>query len=173
MKFQDKLQMLRKSKGLSQEKLGYEIGVSRQAITKWENGSAMPEVEKVILLSEFFHVTTDYLLKEYIEEPEKLQAVEQATDPKKKISIRLKIGIPALLVSTVFWLVLWVLSQLYPVYSVTGSGKPLIGFFGFLGYHQILHESYAVAGIGCLGMALLIVELILRMKRKEKGAIKV
>lgn len=38
MKFQDKLQMLRKAKGLSQEKLGYEIGVSRQVITKWENG---------------------------------------------------------------------------------------------------------------------------------------
>ena len=45
------------------------IGVSRQAITKWENGLASPELEKIVSLSECFKVSTDYLLKDNITEP--------------------------------------------------------------------------------------------------------
>lgn len=53
---------LRKVKGLSQEQLANEIGVSRQAVSKWESQQSLPELDKVIILSEYFHVSTDYLL---------------------------------------------------------------------------------------------------------------
>lgn len=64
MKLPEKIQRERKKMGLSQEKLAEKIGVSRQAITKWENGLASPELEKIVSLSECFKVSTDYLLKD-------------------------------------------------------------------------------------------------------------
>lgn len=57
------IQDLRKRKGLSQEELAEKIDVSRQAVSKWENGSSVPDVEKIIALSNFFQVSTDYMLK--------------------------------------------------------------------------------------------------------------
>ena len=69
MKLPEKIQRERKKMGLSQEKLAEKIGVSRQAITKWENGLASPELEKIVSLSECFKVSTDYLLKDNITEP--------------------------------------------------------------------------------------------------------
>lgn len=58
-----RIQKLRKSKGISQEELADRIGVSRQAVSKWESGQSTPDIEKIILLSEYFGTTTDYLLK--------------------------------------------------------------------------------------------------------------
>ncbi len=59
----ERLQELRKSRGISQEQLAEQAGVSRQAVSKWELGESAPELDKVVALSEFFGVTTDYLLK--------------------------------------------------------------------------------------------------------------
>jgi transcriptional regulator with XRE-family HTH domain len=64
MQFHEKLQMLRKEKGLSQEMLAEMLGLSRQAISKWESGQTYPETDKLIVLSEIFGVTVDSLLKD-------------------------------------------------------------------------------------------------------------
>jgi transcriptional regulator with XRE-family HTH domain len=63
MNISERIQALRKAKGMSQEDLAERIGVSRQAISKWESGQSSPDIENVILLSDIFQVTTDYLLK--------------------------------------------------------------------------------------------------------------
>lgn len=63
MNMADRIQYLRKSKGISQEELADKVGVSRQAVSKWESEQSTPDVEKIILLSDLFEVTTDYLLK--------------------------------------------------------------------------------------------------------------
>lgn len=68
MKFCDKLIELRKEKGYSQEHLSYCLGVSRQSVSKWEAGTSMPELSKLIQLSEIFDVTVDYLVKDQVEE---------------------------------------------------------------------------------------------------------
>ena len=70
MKLADKLFELRKEKGWSQEKLAEQINVSRQSISKWESGQALPELEKIVELSKIFRVTTDYLLLEDSDKPE-------------------------------------------------------------------------------------------------------
>ena len=59
----EKIQALRKQQGMSQEQLSAIMAVSRQAISKWEVGESIPDVDNVVQLSEIFEVTTDYLLK--------------------------------------------------------------------------------------------------------------
>lgn len=63
MNIADRIQHLRKIKGISQEELAEKVGVSRQAVSKWESEQSIPDIDKVIIMSEFFEVTTDYILK--------------------------------------------------------------------------------------------------------------
>lgn len=63
MNMSDRIQYLRKQKGYSQEEPADKVGVSRQAVSKWESEQSMPDLEKVIIMSELFEVTTDYILK--------------------------------------------------------------------------------------------------------------
>ena len=64
MIFSEKLQLLRKSKGLTQENLAEKLDVSRQAVAKWESGQAYPDIGNLIEISRLFHVTVDYLVKD-------------------------------------------------------------------------------------------------------------
>ncbi|MCI9126857.1 MAG: helix-turn-helix domain-containing protein [Eubacterium sp.] len=64
MKLADKIILLRKQKGWSQEELAAQMDVSRQSVSKWESGASTPDIDKIILLSQIFDTTTDYLLKE-------------------------------------------------------------------------------------------------------------
>ena len=74
MTFADKLIRLRKINGMSQEDLADELGVSRQAISKWEGMLSVPDLQNVLKISELFGVTTDYLLKDSIGEDGKYTA---------------------------------------------------------------------------------------------------
>ncbi|MBO0412231.1 helix-turn-helix transcriptional regulator [Enterococcus hulanensis] len=60
--FSEKLKELRKSKGISQEALSEVLAVSRQSISKYENGTAEPDFEKLAIIADFFQVSYDYLL---------------------------------------------------------------------------------------------------------------
>ena len=60
----EKIASLRKKRGMSQEAFAELLDVSRQAVSKWESGSSFPEIDKIVKISEFFGVTTDYLLKD-------------------------------------------------------------------------------------------------------------
>ena len=63
MNLSDRIQYLRKVRGISQEGLAEKLGVSRQAVSKWESEQSMPDLDKIISMSDYFEVTTDYLLK--------------------------------------------------------------------------------------------------------------
>ena len=69
MTFQERLITLRKQQGLSQEQLGYELGVTRQTVSKWELGVTTPEMDKLIQLSDFFHISIDELVGHTSPEP--------------------------------------------------------------------------------------------------------
>ncbi|MEG2002660.1 MAG: helix-turn-helix transcriptional regulator, partial [Clostridia bacterium] len=60
MTFGNKLQTLRKQKGLSQEELADILQVSRQAISKWELDETLPEIGKIVAIANYFDVTTDF-----------------------------------------------------------------------------------------------------------------
>ena len=64
MNFNEKLIDLRKTKGMSQEELGAELKVSRQTISKWESGQSYPDFQRLVLLSDYFGLTLDELVKD-------------------------------------------------------------------------------------------------------------
>jgi len=70
MTIADKIIALRKKRGWFQKELAEILDVSRQSISKWESGQAIPDMNRVIRMSEIFGVTTDYLLKDNLESPE-------------------------------------------------------------------------------------------------------
>ena len=88
MSIAERILTLRKSKGMSQEQLAEAVGVSRQAVSKWESEQASPDPEKIVILSEIFGVNTDYLLKGT--EPEK--EAEKTTEEKKTEDTHMTVG---------------------------------------------------------------------------------
>ena len=79
MKLSEKIFSCRRRAGLSQEALAEKLGVSRQAVSKWETGEAVPEISKLLLMSRAFGVTTDWLLSE--EEPERSEEPTREEPP--------------------------------------------------------------------------------------------
>lgn len=87
----DKIINLRKKNGWSQEELGAMLNVSRQSVSKWESMTSIPDLEKIIKMSEIFEVTTDFLLKDEIEMEEvsdAMNAVEISSVSETAISKR-------------------------------------------------------------------------------------
>ena len=72
----DKIIDLRKRNGWSQEDLADKLGVSRQSVSKWEVAQSTPDMNKIIMMSEIFGVSTDYLLKDSFDEPERIEEVD-------------------------------------------------------------------------------------------------
>ncbi|MEE3471945.1 MAG: DUF5680 domain-containing protein [Butyrivibrio hungatei] len=64
MNFSEKLQLIRKSKGMTQEELAEKLDVSRQAVAKWESGQVYPDISNLIQISNLFNVTVDYLVRD-------------------------------------------------------------------------------------------------------------
>lgn len=74
----EKIAQLRKQKGWSQEELTNRLQVSRQAVSKWEGGASIPDLDKILKLSALFEVTTDYLLKDTLEASDAAPAAVRA-----------------------------------------------------------------------------------------------
>ncbi len=83
MIFADKLILLRKKAGWSQEELAEQMNVTRQSVSKWEGAQSVPDLEKMIRLSELFGVSTDYLLKDDMEEAEHIRLSEDMPSLKR------------------------------------------------------------------------------------------
>lgn len=80
MKLYEKITLYRKKNGLSQEELAEKIGVSRQAVSKWETGDALPEITKLKSLADTFNVTVDFLLDD-----EKEEFLQQSDSPSVSV----------------------------------------------------------------------------------------
>ena len=75
MNLSEKIVMHRKSAGLSQEELAEKLNLSRQAVSRWESGTAMPDAGNILQLSKLFGVTADYLLNDEYQSDADLQKV--------------------------------------------------------------------------------------------------
>lgn len=81
----DKIMNLRKKNNWSQEDLAEKLGISRQSVSKWESGTSIPDIDKIIKISAIFDVSTDYLLKDELEE---ILPAEAGTDYMEKETLR-------------------------------------------------------------------------------------
>lgn len=97
----DKIQFQRKRLELSQEALAGILGVSRQSVSKWESGASLPELEKIIQLSELFDVTTDYLL---------IDSIDIAHRSRPKASLLFLLGLAAVCVGMIAAVILGILA---------------------------------------------------------------
>lgn len=85
----EKIALLRRQNGWSQEELADQLNVSRQAVSKWEGGTSIPDLDKILKLSALFEVSTDYLLKDELEQPgatAPLPKEERVTEPCRTVS---------------------------------------------------------------------------------------
>ena len=114
----EKLFVLRKKAGMNQEELAERLDVSRQAISKWENGESFPEITKLKAIADIFSVTTDFLLDdtkdefmraEFSENAERKTAFDRFSDKTEEIFGKLRIP-------------LGILSIVYGVYQIVIMG---------------------------------------------------
>lgn len=84
MKLDEKLISLRKEKGITQLSVAEVLGVSRQAISRWESGTALPSTENLARLSELYHVPVDYLLNDDAQRPDRPEGSERTPDEPQK-----------------------------------------------------------------------------------------
>ena len=91
MVFSEKLQILRKSKGLTQEELAEKLNVSRQAVAKWESAMVFPDIYNIIQISNLMNVSVDYLVKD--QECEASPTSERRTDLDELIAFRLEANV--------------------------------------------------------------------------------
>ena len=83
----DKIINLRKKNGWSQEELAEKLGVTRQSISKYEGAQSIPDLDKILKLSEIFGVTTDYLIKDELEEEEYAASQMQENESERDRSV--------------------------------------------------------------------------------------
>ena len=150
MNLSEKLYSLRKKSGLSQEQLAEKLGVSRQAISKWEIGVSQPECDKLILISKYFNVSIDYLLKD-----ENIRSENSSDDNLNrpyKTNLKVYIGL-GLCILGFICLVLWgVLISINPTFTqniaessritVDGRGILLIFFLLLVAIGFILIKNH-------------------------------
>lgn len=122
MNFNDRLTDLRKRKGLSQEQLGYELGVSRQTVSNWELGQSYPDFQRLVLLSDYYDMSLDELVRgvdvgdvRALNESEKqISSIYSDVERGKEAALR---ALRALLVVVCVVLVLFALVVAYGVIS--------------------------------------------------------
>ena len=90
MNFADKILKLRKYNGMSQEALAEKLNVSRQAISRWEMGTAQPDAQNILQISKLFNVTTDYLLNDDYESDKDIPVVQTVTKESQDLFLRKK-----------------------------------------------------------------------------------
>lgn len=114
MNFGDKLIEQRKSKKLSQEQLADKMGVSRQAVSRWEAGNALPDVTNLKKISELFEVSTDYLLNDSLVLGSDPNAANDEEKKKVKVGKLCRISLFLTLFGVIGICLLFILSSVIP-----------------------------------------------------------
>lgn len=137
----DKIVNLRKKNGMSQEELAEKMNVSRQAVSKWESAQSIPDLEKILQLGRIFGVTTDYLLKEEMEDEEfsgdnasnvRVVTLAEANEflaQRKDSSLKIAVATFLCILSIIPLLFLGVLSEYFPLSENLAMAAGLISMF--------------------------------------------
>jgi len=171
----DKILSLRKARGWSQEELAEKVGVTRQAISRWEANSAKPDADKILDICDLFGVSADYLLRDkYNGEGELPVPPPSETAPARTAGIAAFqiLGILLIISSVLVFCTLGILSGLAPHTYI----KNQIAYRGILGYimgHHLWWLVWLDVAMLVMGVFLLVglgplKEAILRQIEKWK-----
>ena len=173
MKLNEKIVKLRKKNGLSQEDLANKMNVSRQAVSRWEHDTALPDANNILQLSKLFGVTADYLLNDDYESDFDVPAIKetkQNADKKEKNIIQKIIGICAASAGTLGNFIIYIISRFVKVsvpritYDETGQKWYTYGGFEDYSYKYFIQEhnleflSILFLGIMIVGIALIFIK---------------
>ena len=120
MNFNEKLIKLRKERGLSQEELGAAVGVSRQTISKWELAQSYPDFQKLVLLSDYFKISLDTLVKDIdvedvrdknLNEKQLSMIYKDITPAKKTVGTVVNIFCAIAIIGVIFFVLLIILNM--------------------------------------------------------------
>ena len=160
----DKIVSLRKKAGWSQEDLAEKLGVTRQSVSKWEGAQSVPDMDKVVMMSRLFGVSTDFLLKDELEEETPCAAAQEDDTPLRRVSLTQasaylalrKAAAPKIAIATALCII-------SPVTLILLAGMSEVQRFPISGN--------AAAGIGLcvlLGLVALAVSIFLRADAEAK-----
>ncbi len=160
----DKIVSLRKKAGWSQEDLAEKLGVTRQSVSKWEGAQSVPDMDKVVMMSRLFGVSTDFLLKDELEEEAPCAAAQDDDTPLRRVSLTQasaylalrKAAAPKIAIATALCII-------SPVTLILLAGMSEVQRFPISGN--------AAAGIGLcvlLGLVALAVSIFLRTSAEAK-----
>ena len=109
----EKILNMRKARGWSQEELADRAGVSRQAVSRWESGSAKPDADKIIVICDLFGISADYLLRDNYEGERSAGAPAQTESPYP-VNMKQRILKLYALISAIALFVMMVISSAFP-----------------------------------------------------------
>lgn len=172
MSFGEKLFKLRKEKGYSQEALAERLNTTRQAISKWENNQGYPETEKLIIISDAFEVSIDYLLKDSIERENNQEdgyfvSKEMAENyllQNRKISNRIAIGSGLLILAFIPYLLLAANPVVYTLILIFLAAFGIVTIISTTSLEDVEHKNFKKEKLMIEGKYL--DELTLRYKQK-------
>lgn len=172
MKLTDKLVKLRKTNGWSQEDLAEKLNVSRQAISRWESGTAQPDASNVLNLSKLFGVTADYLLNDEYDSDFDVPVVRQIkSDAKEKINkvIALCVGLFGLMGNFVVYVLSRFIEVMVP-HITYENGQKMYHWRSDLTGHSYKYfvQEYDLELLTVLFLILLVLGLVAAFVPKEK-----
>lgn len=164
----EKILNMRKARGWSQEELAERIGVTRQAVSRWESNSAKPDADKIIAVCDLFGVSADYLLREqYAGELENGTVPVQIHTKSSKASLepRQILGLTIIILGVLFLFIIFILSAINPVeHTVIHGDGSVMGYAGLLAYirrHNLWWLLWMDATTICVGILMLLKKRII------------
>lgn len=158
----DKIMNLRKKAGWSQDELAAQLNVTRQSVSKWEGAQSIPDMERIVQMSRLFGVTTDYLLKDEMEneefdsaEPESALRRVSMEEASSYLSIR-KADAPKIALATLLCII-------SPIALILLAGMSGVTYFGI--------SENAAAGIGlCILLCIVAAAVVLFIRTGHRAA---
>lgn len=165
----EKTQKLRKAKGWTQEDLAARIAVSRQALSRWEQGTVIPDTENVLQLSKAFGTSIDYLL---IDDYESNTDIPVVHTPNKRIKSKAReiIGICVSCVGLVGFITVWILSIYFPTNYLIYVNDNLVHVYSGIWGFVIEHRLEWLCGLCVLAFITGIIIALIASKHKAEAS---
>lgn len=163
MKFNEKIALLRKQKGMTQEALAFKLGISRQSVSKWETGECEPDLSKLKEIASMFDVSIDYLLNDNYEDEVDKGAKTDSYNVYNNYHIEKNSWLLITIVSLIVLLVTFIMSFFVKV----DTGTDHSGFLGFLETWTVESSIVKVFMVASIIFGVIGIVKIINSKRKN------